>query len=90
MNVLQVIYDLNRPGQNYNDLIEYLKSQHNWCRPLESTWIVVTTKSTTGLRDEIKRFIDANDEVLVMDVKGDYWACLGLSKQVTDWLQENV
>jgi hypothetical protein len=90
LNTLLVGYDLNRPGQDYDELIKFLKAQVPWWHALDSTWIVVTPKTASELRDEIKRFIDANDEVLVMNVKGDAWASFGLSDKANQWLKENV
>jgi hypothetical protein len=90
LNTLLVGYDLNRPGQDYDELTKFLKSQDSWWHALDSTWIVVTSKTTSELRDEIKRFIDANDTVLVMNVKGDGWASFGLSDNANRWLKEHV
>ncbi|UOZ10203.1 hypothetical protein [Amycolatopsis sp. WQ 127309] len=90
MNTLLVAYDLNRPGQNYEELIKFLKAEGTWWHCLDSTWMVRTSKSTAQLRDEIKRLVDANDEVLVMNVTGDGWASFGLSAEATDWLQKNL
>jgi hypothetical protein len=90
MSALLVGYDLNRPGQNYHELIKFLQSQQNWCHPLDSTWIVLTTKTPSQFVDEIKRFIDSTDEVMVMNVTNDDWATFGLSTQVTNWLQTHV
>jgi hypothetical protein len=90
LNTLLVGYDLNRPGQNYEELTKFLKTESTWWHHLDSTWLVVTPKSTAELRDEIKRFVDAGDEVLVMNVKGDGWASFGLSESANDWLKANV
>lgn len=90
MNTLLVGYDLNRPGQDYEELTKFLKGESTWWHALDSTWIVVTSKSTSELRDEIKRLVDPNDEVLVMNVQGDGWASFGLSKEATDWLKKYV
>lgn len=90
MQTLFVGYDLNAPGKNYDNLIEYLKSHSGWCRPLESNWLIRTTKSHKTVRDEAKKFIDANDELLVIDVTGDAAAWYGLSDKVSTWLQENL
>jgi bifunctional pyridoxal-dependent enzyme with beta-cystathionase and maltose regulon repressor activities len=90
LSTLLVGYDLNRPGQDYSELIKFLKSQQAWWHALDSTWIVVTPYTVSGLLDEIKRFIDANDDVLVVDVKGDWWASFGLSDEASNWLMENV
>lgn len=90
MNALLVGYDLNRPGQDYGELVKFLKAQTSWWHALDSTWIVVTSRSTSELRDEIKRFIDSNDEVLVMNVTGDAWASFGFSDEINKWLKEHV
>jgi len=85
VNTLLVGYDLNRPGQNYSELIEYLKAQGTWWHYLDSTRLIVTSKSVSELRDEIKRLIDSGDEVLVMNVKGDAWASFGFSDRANKW-----
>jgi hypothetical protein len=90
MNTLLVGYDLNKPDRDYSGLIGALKSHGTWWHYLDSTWLVKTTKTTTQLRDELMELIDANDEVLVMNVSGDLWATAGLEKRANDWLQEQV
>ena len=90
MSTLLVGYDLHRPGQDYPELTKFLKSQDTWWHALDSTWIVVTPHGASGLRNEIKRFVDANDDVLVVDIKGDSWASFGLSDAANKWLKENV
>jgi hypothetical protein len=88
-NTLLVGYDLKK-GQDYEDLITYLKSTGTYWHHLDSTWFVVTSLSPSELRDEIKRHVNSDDEVLVMDVKGDGWASFGLSTRATDWLKKHI
>lgn len=46
-------HDLSRPGQAYDDLFEAIKNVgRNWWHSLDSTWIVITDKSPTTVRDE--------------------------------------
>jgi len=90
MNTLLVGYDLNKPSQNYEGLIDALKSYGTWWHHLDSTWLVRTTKTPSQLRDELKELIDANDELLVMNVSGDVWATAGFEKRANDWLQEHA
>jgi CRISPR/Cas system-associated endoribonuclease Cas2 len=90
VSTLLVGYDLNRPGQNYADLTKFLKSHTTWCHPVDSTWLVVTSKTTSELRDEIKRFIDSTDDVLVIDVTGDSWSTFGMSSDVNGWFHTNM
>jgi hypothetical protein len=90
VSTLLVGYDLHRPGRNYPELIEFLKSDRTWWHALDSTWIVVTSHTTSGFRNEIKRHVDANDDVLVVEIKNDSWASFGLSDSANKWLKEHV
>lgn len=45
-----IAYDLNSPGQNYDDLIEDIKSLGPWWHHLDCTWLVKTTTAATELR----------------------------------------
>ncbi|MGW4370096.1 hypothetical protein ACWEKT_31065 [Nocardia takedensis] len=90
MSVLMIGYDLNRPGQKYDELIEFLKSQGTWWHALDSTWLVKTSLSASQMRDSVKAYVDANDQVLVVNVTGDAWASFGLSDKENKWLQDNM
>ena len=91
MSTLMVGYDLNKPDKDYKPLIEAIKKLGtSWWHYLDSTWLVVTTKTTATARDELKKHTDGNDELLVMDVTGDGWSTTGFSKEATEWLQKHV
>jgi hypothetical protein len=90
MNTLLIGYDLNRPAQNYAGLIEAIKSHGTWWHHLDSTWLVRTTKTPSQLRDELKLLIDANDELLVMNVSGDLWSTWGFDERANAWLRDHV
>ncbi len=92
MNTLLVGYDLNKTGQNYKELIEFLKSDVNWWRHLDSTWLIKTEKSAKTLRDEIvvAGYVDANDELLVIDVTSDAAAWHGFNDKGSKWLKDNL
>lgn len=40
MAVHWVNYDLNKTGQDYTKLIDYLKSHQGWAKPLKSSFLV--------------------------------------------------
>lgn len=90
MGTLLVGYDLNAPGQNYSDLIEHIKSVGAWWHHLDSTWLVKTVKTASQLRDELAPFLDAGDELLVLDITGDSWATRGIAKSGNEWLRNNL
>ena len=89
MATLLVGYDLNQPGQNYKSLIERFKTVGtNWWHHLDSTWLIKTTMSPAELRDDLRRFIDSGDELLVLDVTAASWAAIGFESY--DWLHNNL
>lgn len=91
MKTMLVGYDLNRPGQNYGDLIDRLKEFPGWWHHLDSTWIVKTDKTHVQVRDELKQhLLDSNDELLVVDITGDAAAWCGFSDRASTWLKSNL
>lgn len=74
-----ITYDLVQPGRNYQRLFDLLIS---WGakRALLSTWVLKSTKSLDvgAMRDELKRFIDANDRLLVTEM-GIWAACSAMT-----------
>jgi CRISPR/Cas system-associated endoribonuclease Cas2 len=65
-----ISYDLDKPGQNYSGLIDRLK-QLGAVKILYSEWVLRTTSTAVQLRDDLKRFIDANDMLLVVALTGE-------------------
>lgn len=90
MTVHWVNYDLNKTGQDYTKLIEYLKSHQSWAKPLESSFFVKTSLTAGQLRDGARACIDANDNLVVVTVTGQNWATSNIDKAVTTWMQQNL
>ena len=55
MKVYQINYDL-RKQRNYDALYQKIKSYDDWCHPLESCWIVVTSKTEFGVTEVVLLF----------------------------------
>lgn len=80
-----VSYDLRSPGEDYDCLIEYLKTLTRWWHNLGSTWVVVTRMTAEELHDEIKKHADSNDKVLVVESAGaGAWS--GFRESGSAWL----
>ncbi len=92
MSIILISYDLGVPetSEDYKKLIAHIKSYGTWAKPLYSTWFVKTEKTCAQVRDEVKKFLDKNDKLLVMDVTDDNWATYGVDKEVTDWMKKNL
>jgi CRISPR-associated endonuclease Cas2 len=69
MALFLVSYDLDKPGQDYPDLIKRLE-QFGAKRILYSEWFLShNTATPTQLRDDLLRFMDSNDRILVVELK---------------------
>lgn len=90
MSTYVVCYDLNSPGQDYGDLHKAIKALGAWWHNLDSTWLVTSSKTASGLRDYLKPHLDANDKLLVIDITGDPWASRGFTGSGADWLKNNI
>lgn len=88
MTVFMVNYDLMAPGQRYNDLIEEIEKSPGWCKLLLSCYLVSTSETATQLRDRLRTRIDANDLILVMEVRNNAQGWLPQAKW--DWINKHV
>lgn len=89
MRTIQINYDLQKPGRDYQPVYDYIKSHRVYARPLQSLWLIRTDKSASQVRDELKRYVDSNDKVLTFDVTGDAWAS-NFSDAHIDWMYNNM
>ncbi len=93
MRTYLVSYDLGVPegSEDYKRVIDYIKSFTFWAKPLQSVWFVVSsTKTAGGIRDDLKGLTDPNDKILVIDVSADLWAVARLEPKVTEWMKSNI
>lgn len=67
MNLQVVSYDLDRPGQNYPEIVTRLTAL-GARRILFSQWMLRTNMTAQQLRDDLLKHIDANDRLLVVNV----------------------
>ena len=71
MRKYSISYDLLKPGQNYDSLIARLTAL-GAVRVEYSHWILKTaTMTAVSIRDDLRRFVDANDRLLVAGLTGE-------------------
>jgi uncharacterized protein (DUF1684 family) len=68
MSLYWVSYDLDKPGQDYPDLIADIK-RAGGRRVLKSNWLVPSNDDAKRLRNRFAKFLDDNDRLLVAEVK---------------------
>lgn len=90
MASLIIGYDLNKPAQNYTDLIKKIEDTFptRW-HCLDSTWIVKTDLTVAQVRDLLKLKVDASDELLVAKLTGAA-AWVGFDDKCSNWLRNNL
>mgnify|MGYP000899848948 CR=1 FL=1 len=86
MSVLLVGYDLNSPGQNYNDLISAIE-RYTCCHALDSMWFIDTASDPADVRDNLGAYIDKGDQLYVMKLRR-HWAA-SFKDDCTGWLKSS-
>lgn len=70
--IYAISYDLNQPGQNYDELHEAIKSCGPWWHYLDSTWLVDTNLTAQAVWNKLSPHTDKNDNILIIGVSRDY------------------
>ncbi len=90
MRTLLISYDVDRATQRYRQLVDLLRREPQCWHYLDSTWIVRTPVSAGAMRDQLGRFVNGGDELLVLDVTGAEHAHLGFSTRAGRWLEDHI
>lgn len=86
-NNLFVSYDLNTPGQDYNSVIEEIKSLGGWAKVQKSFWYVHSTLTASQAFDRVWAKMDRNDSLIVVDATNNSAAWRGLSDEVANFIK---
>lgn len=77
MRLMLVTYDLNRPGQNDEALIEAIEGHGHCCHVQGSTWLVRTWQTPQQVGEALRRRMEAGDSLLVVPVDRHHlYGCL--------------
>jgi hypothetical protein len=77
---------LSGPGNDYIALAEAIERLGRTWECPGSTWVVATDKTAADIRDELRPYLDTNDELLVAELSGDV-AWRGTSKHFSEGLR---
>ncbi len=89
MGAFLVSYKLQAPVQKYHCLVEEIQRIGRCCQCKEAVWIVRSSDTCELLRERLAKFIDNDDELLIVALKG-HWASNYLSGDSLDWLSQNL
>lgn len=77
MKTYLVSYDLDKPGQDYSDLIAAIRrlggiqTGSQVSKVLYSEWLVKTDLTSSQIYDALAPYIDSNDMLLVVGLTGE-------------------
>ena len=89
--VYMVTYDLNKEGQNYEDVIEAIKAASSgvWCTYWKSSFLIKSNlTSADAVFEKIQPHLDSNDSVLVIEVKNNKQGWL--KKDAWDYINKSI
>ena len=86
--ILSISYDLRKPGRNYDDLYETIKSASSWAHAMDSLWFISTGESAEKWSNRLRQVMDQNDWLFVVDITGQ--SCNGwMKKEIWEWLEQH-
>lgn len=86
--IYSINYDLKRPGQNYSEVHDAIKSCGNWRHFLESCWLVDTNLTAKGIWDILSPYADKSDYFLIVGIRRDYSGFL--PQEAWDWINSRT
>ena len=89
--VYMVTYDLNKEGQNYEDVIQAIKDASTgvWCSYWKSSYLIKSNlTSADKVAEIIHPHLDSNDSLLVIEVKNNKQGWL--SKKQWDYINNSI
>jgi hypothetical protein len=86
---LFVSYDLNTPGQNYEEVIAEIKKQgDSWAKVHYSLFYLKSDKTAQQIAEAVWRKMDANDRLIVVDATNNDAFWYNLPTDVSDLIQK--
>jgi hypothetical protein len=83
-------YDLHpTKDEKYENLIGAIKAYRTWWHHLDSTWVIVSDKSAAETRDDLKRHMYKDDQLLVVQ-SGNIGSWYGFDDNGNNWLRKNL
>lgn len=88
-NNLHISYDLINPGQNYPAVIKSIQSLGKWAKIHKSFWYVRSNYTALQALEHIKRALDSNDTLYVVDsTNNDAWM-YNVSTEAASFIETN-
>ncbi|MFT8329407.1 MAG: hypothetical protein ABF619_06445 [Oenococcus oeni] len=82
-----ISYDLDNPGQNYEDLQQAIKDNSTaYYKYQKSSWLVRSNLEPSDFYEQLKSFLDTNDKILITKISKPYYG----QGTEWDWIEEHI
>lgn len=89
MPAYMITYDLNSPGQKYEEVIQAIKdSSTAWCTFWKSSYLIKSNLTPNSIMENIEPHLDGGDTFLIVEVKNNYQGWL--SEKQWKYIKENI
>lgn len=85
-----ITYDLNKDGQNYDEIIKTIKDDISgyWCTYWKSSFLITSNYTPRQMLNKLEAYLDSNDRMLIIEVTNNKsgW----LTQEQWDWIDEHI
>lgn len=86
MNNLFISYDLNAPGQRYDNVAAAIKALGGWAKVQKSFWYVKSAHSAQEAVRRVWAVLDRNDSLIVVDATNKTASWQNLDPKVAEYI----
>ncbi|HHD1580163.1 TPA: hypothetical protein ACN1NE_002335 [Enterococcus faecalis] len=83
-------YDLNSPGQNYDEVIKLFKGELSraYCKYWKSAFLFTSNLTPSQMIEKLKPYLDNDDKMIIIEVVANKngW----LTNDQWDWINKNI
>lgn len=65
-----------------------LRLENNYAKLSNNAWIILTERTTRGVRDQLEKYSGLNERLFIIDISASKWASLGIPKEMTDAIKQ--
>lgn len=84
MAVYCISYDLQ--SNNYDNLIDAIKSYGLWWHQSKSTWFIETNHTTKQVIENLRNYTLTGDKIIVFQIQRNWWA-IGHTEEEYSWMK---
>lgn len=86
--VFVVVYEFEKPTDNYESLVNELQSSSAWWHYMKNVWLVRTNEDADELFRRVRPHIDDDVNLLILEAGSERQGWL--TEEAWEWINENI